>query len=403
MNDTMMMPTPYEPSAEMVQPGTLEAVQRQTEAVTLHQRIVATYQSINMLLTDYCRLLKDMRDKKLYRELGCKTFDEYVESRAGIKARQAYTYISTYERLGEKRLAEHGALGITKLSLLAQMFPTDADELAAGHDLAGMTTKQVQELVEKATRQGEQLSMLEAEVKDAESQEAFWKREFERVQAEMAQQLADALTAAQPPVIEAAVTEQSALDAARQQANEELAQRLADAAEKAEREKVEAVRKAEEKARAEMEALRQKMAAERSEYDKRLNDATLKRQKAVASAEKKAAAAAREEALKQAEEDKQKAVEAAVAAAKQEAAAQAEKDAAGAAAEVEKLKKQLKVAQDRDTMRYALMFDQLQATTKGMHKLLDAMRAEGKDAEARNLAETSAKALQQLAKQFVGA
>ena len=384
---------------EPVDTGTLEAVQRQSEAVALHQRIVATYQAINMMLTDYCRLLKDMRDKKLYRDLGCKTFDEYVENHAGIKARQAYNYISTYERLGEKRLAEHGSLGITKLSYLAELYPADADALAAENDLAGMSSREVKELVAKAARQGEQLSMLETEKADAEAQEIFYRRETERlaaVNAELAEQLAAAKEAAKAPVVD----EQAMREAARQEANRELAERLADEREKAEREYGAALREVNARAAAQLNEAQRKLEAAQAEHDRQLNDATLKRKKAVEAAEKKAAAAAREEALKQAAEDKQKAVEAAVIAAKKEAAAEAEKLAASAAAELEKLKKQLRVAQDKETVRYAVLFDQLQATVNGMRQQLERMTAEGKSDAAKRLADTSQIAMQQLAKRL---
>lgn len=386
---------------EVVDTGTLEAVQRQTEAVTLHQRIVATSAAISGMMVDFCGMLKQMRDKKLYRELGCGSFDEYVESRAGIKARQAYTYISTYERLGERRLAEHSGLGITKLSYLAELYPAEADVLAEENDLAGMSSREVKALVEKAAKQGEQLSMLETELSDAESQERFYRDEVSRLQGanrELAEQLAAAKQAAQPPVVDV----QTVRDEAMQQANRELAERLEEIWEKAEQEKQAAVQAAKGEMAAELERARQKLAAERSDYDRRLNDVTRKQKKAMEKAEKKAASAAREAAAKEFEEEKRKAVEAARAAALAEAKAKAEQQVAATAAEVEKLRRQMTAAVDKETVKYSVLFEQVQATANQMRTMIDAMARDGQTEKAAKLAGTSVKALGMLAEKFKG-
>ena len=384
---------------EVVNTETLEAVERQTEAVMLHQRIVATHTAINGLMAEYCRMLKDMRDKKLYRELGCRSFDEYVESRAGIKVRQAYSYISTYERLGERRLTEHAGLGITKLSYLAELYPADADELAEQHDLAGMSSRDVKALVERAAKQGEQLSMLETEKADAEAQEVFYKRETERLQAvnaELTEQLAAAKEAARGPMVD----EGAVRDAARQEANRELAERLAEERERAEREREAAVRELEAGFAARMDEEHRKLKATQAEHDRQLNDVTLKQKKAVEAAEKKAAKAAREEAEKQFEAEKAKAVEAARAAVLEEAQKKAAEQAAQTAAEVEQLRRQMAAAVDKETVRYSVLFEQLQSIANQMRGMVDQMRQTGQTEKAEKLAQTSVKALGMLAGKF---
>ena len=74
------------------------------EAVELHSKIMANAELAAGALLEMCQGLKEMRDKELYKALQMETFDEYCESKVGIKARQAYTYISTYERLGSSVL-----------------------------------------------------------------------------------------------------------------------------------------------------------------------------------------------------------------------------------------------------------------------------------------------------------
>lgn len=115
-----------------------------------------------------CNIGKDLRRMKiegLYTHLGYETFEDYAEKEFNLKRRQAYLYISVYEKLGEDFVQSNAQLGITKLALLAQMNAEDRAELmeAEDTDLNGMTTKEVEELVSKYKEQGEQLSMLQEE------------------------------------------------------------------------------------------------------------------------------------------------------------------------------------------------------------------------------------------------
>lgn len=266
---------------------------------------------------------------------------------------------------------------------------------------AGKTLKDLDRAVEKAAKQGEQLSMLETELSDAESQERFYRDEVSRLQGanrELAEQLAAAKQAAQPPVVDV----QTVRDEAMQKANRELAERLEEIWEKAEREKQAAVQAAKDEMAAELERARQKLAAERSDHDRQLNDVTLKQKKAMEKAEKKAASAAREAAAKEFEEEKRKAVEAARAAALAEAKAKAEQQVAATAAEVEKLRRQMTAAVDKETVKYSVLFEQLQATANQMRTMIDAMARDGQTEKAAKLAGTSVKALGMLAEKFKG-
>ena len=120
---------------------------------------------VQQALVDICRDLKTMRDEKLYKDLGFESFDSYCEEKVGLKARQAYTYISTYERLGAGTIKENAELGITKLSLLSSMNPVDRAEALDSGEIAGMSVREVEELVSKSSMQAEQLSLLENEKK----------------------------------------------------------------------------------------------------------------------------------------------------------------------------------------------------------------------------------------------
>lgn len=149
----------------------LAADQRQNAAQELHERIVGDANRVVFALCDLAEHLKIMRDCKLYADLGMSSFEEYVESKVGLKQRQAYNYISAYERLGPKMLRENGNLGITKLNLLAEVSAVDRADFLEENDLAGMTVQEVRELVQKNKDQGEQLSILQEALSEAKNKQ----------------------------------------------------------------------------------------------------------------------------------------------------------------------------------------------------------------------------------------
>lgn len=136
-------------------------------ALSTHQKIITAEQTAANAMISLCENLKLMRDKHLYEALGFETFDTYSEQACGIKRRQAYNYISTYEKLGGTVLQSNAQLGITKLQLLTEVCAVDRAEIIAENDLAGMSVKEIKELVEKSKQQGEQLALLGDELNDS--------------------------------------------------------------------------------------------------------------------------------------------------------------------------------------------------------------------------------------------
>ena len=67
------------------------------EAVNLHSEILARGRILGGALADFCEALKRMRDTSLYREFGYEAFEDYCYEKLGIKKRQAYNYIESYE------------------------------------------------------------------------------------------------------------------------------------------------------------------------------------------------------------------------------------------------------------------------------------------------------------------
>ena len=160
--------------------------ERYAEAYRLHNHIMASGNTAAEALVELCRSLKKMRDDKLYADLGQNSFDEYCVQMVGIKARQAYTYISTYEKYGDSVLQLNANLGITKLSLISQLPPSERQELLEhSEDTAAMSTAEIKALVDKTRRQGEQLDLLVNEKRSAESELEELKEKNEHLQAQI--------------------------------------------------------------------------------------------------------------------------------------------------------------------------------------------------------------------------
>ena len=113
-----------------------------------------------------CAIGEDLRTMKidgLYTELGYEDFESYAEKEFDLKRRQAYQYISVYEKLGKEFVQSNAQLGITKLALLATANPEDRAEVMASEDVGKITTRELEELLDKYKQQGEQLSLLQEE------------------------------------------------------------------------------------------------------------------------------------------------------------------------------------------------------------------------------------------------
>ena len=141
--------------------GEIPEEKRAAAAKDLHERILGDTGRVVVALCDLCEKLKVMRDEKLWKEMGAESFDAYVEEQVGIKSRQAYNYIATYERLGRTALQSNAHLGITKLQLLTEVSDVRRAEFVEEHDLEGMSVREIKELVAKSKQQADQISLLQ--------------------------------------------------------------------------------------------------------------------------------------------------------------------------------------------------------------------------------------------------
>ena len=307
----------------------------QARAMGLHYEIVAAAQTAANSLLDLGRKLKQMRDTGGYKRLGFETFAQYTEQAVGIRQRQAYTYITVVENVPARLVEENAAAGVTKLALLAKLGPADQQEVAG--ELANITVKELQSLIEEKQGLAEQLSLLQAEAPvEGRAEEV----DMDALRAEL-------------------------LEQARAEVAEERKAAELHAAAQA---KKEAERAAREKA-----ALAKADAARKAEAD-------------IAAARQEAA----EEARRQQEEKDREALE------------QARRDAEEARARAEATARQLDLAASEDSVRFALLFEQLQDAAQKMLDLIDAMNADGRTGEAERLHTALSGALQALAGEAEG-
>lgn len=225
-------------------------------AMQTHQRILANGEICAQSLLEICKDLKTMRDDKLYEEFGYASFDEYTENAVGIKPRQAYTYISTYERLGSSVLQSNASLGITKLDLIAQINPVERTEMLAEGTFDGMSVSEIRELVKKAKDQGEQISLLQEQLEAAKGKADSTAEEPDTEKDE----LRERVETLEKRLEQDRRAHEAALEQAKREAAESAAQKDPSEAEKA---RLEAVVKA-----AKREAKKEKEAAVAAEQEK---------------------------------------------------------------------------------------------------------------------------------------
>lgn len=332
---------------------TPDGTPEQAQAVGLHYEIVAAAQAAASSLLALGRKLKQMRDTGGYKRLGFKTFADYTEQAVGIRQRQAYNYISVVENVPARLVEENAAAGVTKLALLGRMAPADQREMA-GQDLANITVAELKKLVEERNGLSEQLSMIQDTARPAAEAESY--------EVDMEALRAQALEQARAEVKE---QHAQAMRKALQEQGEKLAaDRKAAEAHAAEQAKKEAERKA-----------REQVAQAKAE--------------AAQAAEKKLAE--EREAARRDQEEKDKA--------DLEAARQ---EAAEARAQAEETARKLQLTASEESIRFALLFEQLQGAAGAMMDLVDVLTAAGRAEEAAKLRTALAGALQALMEQTAG-
>lgn len=122
-------------------------------AKDLDRRIKVSAQMAQQSLYDMCVGLKEMRDGKLYKELGYANFEEYSESELGLSRFMSYKYAAIAEMENVESI-QH--LGVTKLSLLARLDEPIRAEIVETTDLESATVRELKGKIKALTEQAEQ-------------------------------------------------------------------------------------------------------------------------------------------------------------------------------------------------------------------------------------------------------
>ena len=121
----------------------LAVTERYTEAYNLNVKIRTSIQAVQQSAYDMFRALKQMRDGKLYKELGYQNFEEYCEKEAGISRRHAYRYISIYENLPEDFVTSCHKIGVQKMYLLTALTDDQREQITETVDLESTTVREL--------------------------------------------------------------------------------------------------------------------------------------------------------------------------------------------------------------------------------------------------------------------
>lgn len=118
-------------------------------ALNLNTKIIVSAQLAQQNLYEMCAGFKEMRDSRLYKELGYSDFGEYCEQETGFKRSQVYNYISIVEKLPADFVQSIGQIGMTKVLLLTNLSEEEREQITSGTDLESATVKQLEQQIKQ--------------------------------------------------------------------------------------------------------------------------------------------------------------------------------------------------------------------------------------------------------------
>lgn len=119
------------------------------KAAELDRRIKTSAQLAQQSLYDMCMGFKEMRDSRLYKELGYSDFGEYCEQETQINRQSVYKYIKVAENLPSEFVSSGRQIGIKKLYLLSSLSESERTELTENNDLENTSVRELEEKVKQ--------------------------------------------------------------------------------------------------------------------------------------------------------------------------------------------------------------------------------------------------------------
>lgn len=143
---------------ELINKEVSDLTDRQGQFLKLHRNILECGSAMVNSIVSIAKSLKQIKEDKLYLEAGIESFEEYSEELLGLKRSQAYKYISVLEKLGEDFVHSSGKIGITKLSILAQVPEETRTQIVETVDVESTTISELKEQISSLEKQNKTLT-----------------------------------------------------------------------------------------------------------------------------------------------------------------------------------------------------------------------------------------------------
>lgn len=137
------------------------------KAKELDRRIKTSAQLTQQSLYDMCMGFKEMRDSKLYKELGYSDFGEYCEQETGFTRRNVYNYIAILEKLPAEFVKSISQIGITKLTLLTKIPDDQRTEITETTDLESTSVRELKEKISDLKKANERLMQKNSDAEES--------------------------------------------------------------------------------------------------------------------------------------------------------------------------------------------------------------------------------------------
>lgn len=137
-----------------------------SRAVRLTKHIAAHANAMQESLYEVCKGLKEMRDGKLYKELGYQNFEEYTENEVGIGRHQARNLALIAEGFTSENVESIQHFGTTKLALLAKLDPTAREEIQQTVNIEETSVKELKAQIVELKKEKKELETRNQETEE---------------------------------------------------------------------------------------------------------------------------------------------------------------------------------------------------------------------------------------------
>ena len=164
--------------------------EQRKNAIELNNKIIFNATMAQDYLWEMCKALKEMKDTRLYKELGYSNFEDYCENEVGMKRRNVYNYISIAEKVNPESVQPVAQIGVKKLALLATLSDEQQKEVTEKVDLENTTYRELKaecDRLKAANKKAESsLKSLQTELdNEKKSNEELLSLRFDKERAEM--------------------------------------------------------------------------------------------------------------------------------------------------------------------------------------------------------------------------